>query len=75
MRKYRICENDLGKFKIQFKLLGIIWYNWRPHFGADIMLFPSYKMAETEIKTLKIKKERNYIRKVKSKSWKCLGEM
>lgn len=74
MRKWRICENKRGLFKIQFRVLGLIWWNWKPHMGGIIMHFDTYELAEKEIDKLVKEKNDNKLFKKAENAWSCRGE-
>jgi len=74
MRRYRICENKKGQFKIQFKALGLIWLDWQQHYGANTKLFATYEEAEKHIKKFRIWKAIKRINKIKKNSWRCRDE-
>ena len=74
MRTWRICENKNGLFKIQFKALGFIWWDWRSRLGGILIHFQSHGSAEREIKRLiRIKNDRKLYDKL-GKTWRCTGE-
>lgn len=74
MRRYRICENMKGQFKIQFKVLGLIWWNYKKHYQGNIKLFANYENAKQYIRKLIMWKEARRINKIKKNTWQCMGE-
>lgn len=74
MRTWRVCENKNGLFKIQFKVLGFIWWDWKARLGGIVTYFQSYESAEKEIKKMiRQKKDKKLYDKL-DKTWSCRGE-
>jgi len=74
MRRYRICENKKGQFKIQFKVLGLFWWSWKEHYQGIVKMFATHKEAEKYIRKLRLWKETRRINKIEENSWRCRGE-